>query len=284
MATVRVSVFPRTARQEEGKMMHIDVGDRLDTFLGNALKILNLPFCVGETRAVMRTDDVSLDDVKFLEKDDHVVILGPGETYQADTKDDKENIIPIGSVGAADMKIEPSEDIIEVDGFAFLKRVQSSRAQIWTVQKGGKILLFKGADIFNQKKLLSYVQHEVLIYKHLHKYQGRYLPSVRWTGTLAGVLFGFAMDYLNCPNLSKSGSFSKEERSIIKKRAMRALNAIHSCGILHGDIRPENILVSKTRKSFRVYFIDFEFAQCLPVESSKFSKEKEHLLSLFTED
>lgn len=43
---------------------------------------------------------------------------------------------------------------------------------------------------------------------------------------------------------------------------LEALRAIHGCAILHGDIRPQNILVLQGGQQ-RVRFIDFGFARPL---------------------
>ena len=59
--------------------------------------------------------------------------------------------------------------------------------------------------------------------------------------------------------------------------ALLALNAIHSKGLLHKDIRKENILLSNTTDN--VYLIDFGMAShnC---DVKKFNKEKWKLTQL----
>ena len=61
---------------------------------------------------------------------------------------------------------------------------------------------------------------------------------------------------------------------------MTAFSAIHALGIIHGDIRAENILVSKDNSA---WIIDFEFAEFVTAEDmdSSITAENEALEDLF---
>ena len=62
-----------------------------------------------------------------------------------------------------------------------------------------------------------------------------------------------------------------------------ALAAMHQCGILHGDIRPSNILVANGKQA-RVRFFDFGFA-CFVTSDVGCKREYaqlKSLLSMFT--
>ena len=47
---------------------------------------------------------------------------------------------------------------------------------------------------------------------------------------------------------------------------MEAFEAIHSLNVVHGDVRPENILVAEDNS---VWIVDFEFAQILEGNSEE---------------
>lgn len=66
-----------------------------------------------------------------------------------------------------------------------------------------------------------------------------------------GDLFGFAMEYVDGGDL---GRVLDEEKTLPVSEVLRllkeicsALEAIHSIGIIHRDVKPENVLLSKTR-------------------------------------
>jgi len=79
--------------------------------------------------------------------------------------------------------------------------------------------------------------------------------------------------------------FSRDMYDRMKKKASRILTRIHSLGILHNDIRPENIIVWQTKNNhLGVFFIDFEFAKVeIPNNSTKFETEKQDLKLMFQE-
>ena len=62
----------------------------------------------------------------------------------------------------------------------------------------------------------------------------------------------------------------------MQKASLRALTAIHAFGVLHGDIRPQNILVPQSEQG-GVRFIDFGFSRAIATEAD-ILKEVEELL------
>jgi serine/threonine protein kinase len=65
--------------------------------------------------------------------------------------------------------------------------------------------------------------------------------------------------------ISVSNLTSKAENAIFK-----AFEAIHSLGVLHGDIRAENILVAEGGNA--AWIVDFEFAEIINEDDAKKSK------------
>ena len=64
---------------------------------------------------------------------------------------------------------------------------------------------------------------------------------------------------------------------------MEAFDAIHALGVLHCDVRTQNILIGKNDQ---VWIIDFEFS--LKVEQNakredRFAEEREHVVQLLTD-
>jgi len=173
----------------------------------------------------------------------------------------------------------------DIDGFKFLMKLQFSRSAIWKVRKENRILLLKTADMYNQRDIVNDLKNEVFIYQKLEQYQGKYLPKLFYHGILGGLMFFLALTYINAPNLANSAPFSRDMYDRMKKKASRILTRIHSLGILHNDIRPENIIVWQTKNNhLGVFFIDFEFAKVeIPNNSTKFETEKQDLKLMFQE-
>ena len=61
---------------------------------------------------------------------------------------------------------------------------------------------------------------------------------------------------------------------------MTAFSAIHALGVVHRDVRPENILVAKDGNS--TWIIDFEFAEVGTIEemNSEITEEKRYVEDL----
>jgi thiamine kinase-like enzyme len=61
----------------------------------------------------------------------------------------------------------------------------------------------------------------------------------------------------------------------VERNLRGALNAIHALGVIHGDIRLDNILIGKDGK---VWFIDFETA--FPADSIVSNESREKMFQL----
>lgn len=79
--------------------------------------------------------------------------------------------------------------------------------------------------------------------------------------------------------VSASNLTTKVESEILK-----AFKAIHSYGVLHGDVRADNILISEVGNT--VWIVDFEFAEIIKeddVKESKISQEIQVVKELLNE-
>jgi serine/threonine protein kinase len=58
--------------------------------------------------------------------------------------------------------------------------------------------------------------------------------------------------------------------SKVERKIFDAFDAIHSLDVVHGDVRPENILVSDDGNA--VWIVDFEFSEIVDGDEGKESK------------
>ncbi|CAM6115393.1 unnamed protein product [Calypogeia fissa] len=104
---------------------------------------------------------------------------------------------------------------------------------------------------FDRAKMLL---HKATIYLSLTKLWGSFVPRLIDYGLIVrGTLVFLAIEYLEGLTL-EPGILFKE----IVMAVFRALMAIHSCGVLHGDLHEGNILVLLDGD---VHIIDFGFAE-----------------------
>jgi serine/threonine protein kinase len=61
------------------------------------------------------------------------------------------------------------------------------------------------------------------------------------------------------PQATPLSSFNLKPK--VETEILQAFNAIHSLGVLHGDVRPDNILVAEDGDA--VWIVDFEFAEII---------------------
>jgi len=72
------------------------------------------------------------------------------------------------------------------------------------------------------------------------------IPPVLWAGHVKKDLFGYIMPRYGptADDLAKSHPLSERETATIVTSVLGALKAIHSSGIVHRDIKPQNIMIS----------------------------------------
>ncbi|PKK64328.1 hypothetical protein RhiirC2_787665 [Rhizophagus irregularis] len=123
------------------------------------------------------------------------------------------------------------------------------------------------------------MQNEVRIYQRLSNLQGIYIPNLKCYG-----YFENGMCYVISTTLvGKPLSFYKYITEGQKVKGMLALNAIHDRGVLHNDIRADNILLDNHNND--VYLIDFGMSSTdydIMEDWSLFNEEKFKLDFLFS--
>ncbi len=141
-------------------------------------------------------------------------------------------------------------------------------------------MALKVADISHHPELLEELENEVSVYQRLQSLQGKCIPKLLAQGRFGGAMF-FG---IGTSLLGPVAPLTSENRS----KALAALKAIHSCGVLHRDIRPENLLLGRGHQGHQVFVIDLAFARASPHnsdrhgdEQSKFEGEEQTLLQLY---
>lgn len=101
-------------------------------------------------------------------------------------------------------------------------------------------------------KLRKEMAKEVSIYKLLKRHQGSLIPRLLWYGEMIeGRADALATEY--CGRALDS---EKEKITAVEvQMAQKSLSKLHECGVLHGDIREQNYVVTEDGSSVRI--IDF---------------------------
>ncbi|PKK61953.1 kinase-like protein [Rhizophagus irregularis] len=118
----------------------------------------------------------------------------------------------------------------------------------------GNTIALKSADLSKTPlDIVEEMKKEVEIYKILADIQGKYIPKLICYGYYGGGMsFVIGMTIVGTP-LCDDHKLTKQQ----KAQALKALKKIHDHGILHNDIREENILVDSKGN---VFLIDFGMA------------------------
>ena len=113
------------------------------------------------------------------------------------------------------------------------------------------------------------MQKEVEIYKDLANIQGKYIPKLVYYGYYGGGM-SFVIGITVVGTLLSKQKIKKRQKS----RAIKGLEAIHKHGILHNDIREENILINDNSD---IYLIDFGMASREDTKKKRKLFEEEQL-------
>jgi predicted Ser/Thr protein kinase len=110
-------------------------------------------------------------------------------------------------------------------------------------------IALKAIDLYKQSSMIDELDHEMEVYDLLSDLQGSYIPTLLLHGFYEGGMYfiGFSL----CGNVPEKLD-TKQKRTLL-----RAMDLIHSRGIVHNDIKKENILVDGSGNPF---IIDFGFA------------------------
>lgn len=117
----------------------------------------------------------------------------------------------------------------------------------------------KMADLYKNEYLLQEILNEIKIYLGpLMDIQCIYIPELLEFGILHEA-FVFILTSLSGKSFARLDDVTERE----KKLAIEGLQAIHARGVLHGDVRLENIMVNRSESisKSRVQWIDFAWSK-----------------------
>uniref|UniRef100_A0A1D1Y2D2 Serine/threonine-protein kinase grp n=1 Tax=Anthurium amnicola TaxID=1678845 RepID=A0A1D1Y2D2_9ARAE len=140
----------------------------------------------------------------------------------------------------------------------------------------GNTIALKCADLSKTPHVLKEMQQEVNIYRILSDIQGIHIPNLLCYGFYGGMYYAIGMTLVGSA-LNNYKHITERQRAM----GLLALNAIHDRGVLHNDIREENILLDDTNDA--VYLIDFGMARyhCDAKKSWRlFDEERRKLIRL----
>jgi hypothetical protein len=136
-----------------------------------------------------------------------------------------------------------------VDDFRLDTLLGEGRSRVYLDVYNSKPIALKTADIAKHREMLPEMLNEVSIYEQLHELQGKGIPTF--------VCHGFVEDVLYCVGVSVCGVVPDTLNEEQKRKLEDVLDKIHQFGILHNDIKRENIVVDEFGNP---YLIDFGFS------------------------
>jgi serine/threonine protein kinase len=121
---------------------------------------------------------------------------------------------------------------------------------------GSSRIALKVADIAKHREMLPELLNEVSVYEQLADLQGNGIPRLFCHGSVEEVLY--------CVGVSVCGTVANGFTLKQRQKLLETLESIHQAGILHNDIKKDNIVVDE---SGNPYIIDFGFStrNCSPV-------------------
>ena len=135
------------------------------------------------------------------------------------------------------------------DDFRLDKVLGEGRSRVYFDYYESKPIALKVADIAKHREMLPELLNEVSAYEQLSSLQGKGIPRF--------VCHGFVEEVLYCVGVAVCGTVAKGLTDQQKQKLLDTLDSIHELGILHNDIKIENILVDEAGNP---YMIDFGFS------------------------
>ncbi|GET63117.1 kinase-like domain-containing protein [Rhizophagus irregularis DAOM 181602=DAOM 197198] len=134
----------------------------------------------------------------------------------------------------------------------------------------GETIALKSVDLSKAPSyVLEEMQKEVEMYKDLADIQGKYIPKLVCYGYYGGGM-SFVIGLTIVGSMLSDQKITEQQ----KARAIKGLEAIHKHGILHNDIREENILINDKGA---LYLIDFGMASREDTKKKRKLFEEEQL-------
>lgn len=156
---------------------------------------------------------------------------------------------------------------INLPGFSISKLIgKGSFGQVYVGTKisDGKLVSIK-IEQENKKNILK---HEYKIYTHISnstKVSKPQIPNIHWFGSVEDKTI-MVMDYLGNSldfmfNYKCQGKFSPKTTYMIAIQLIDLISTLHSCNIIHRDIKPDNFLLGIGDNRKKIFLIDFGLAK-----------------------
>ncbi|CAG8791690.1 853_t:CDS:1, partial [Dentiscutata erythropus] len=131
---------------------------------------------------------------------------------------------------------------------------------VFTAKLCGKTGALKIADLYKNENLLKEMLNEIKIYHGpLKEIQGIYIPKLLKFGVLHEAFVFIFTSFAGESFAELGNKLTKEEKQL----AIEGLRAIHIRGVMHGDVRLENIMVKEKNLTGKncVWWIDFALSK-----------------------
>jgi predicted Ser/Thr protein kinase len=174
-----------------------------------------------------------------------------------------------GSSSSTSGTSQPNQESFSFVDFKFKGILGGGRAGNTLLSEfRGDVIALKTTDLSKTPHILEEMKKEVEIYKVLADIQGKYIPKLVCYG-----YYGGGMSFVIGTTLI--GTTLRDHITEQQKtKAIEALKAIHDHGVLHNDVREENILIGDNGN---VYIIDFGMASRADLKKKRKVFDREQL-------
>jgi hypothetical protein len=154
-----------------------------------------------------------------------------------------------GSPLSSERQINQKAQDFDVNDFKLDTVLGEGRSKVYLDYYESRPIALKTADIAKHQEMLPELLNEVAVYEELSELQGKGIPKLFCHGYLEDVLY--------CVGISICGSVPEILTEQQKHMLLNTLESIHGVGILHNDIKKDNILIDEVGNP---YIIDFGFS------------------------
>eukprot|EP00878_Enallax_costatus_P013698 GHUV01014324.1.p1 GENE.GHUV01014324.1~~GHUV01014324.1.p1 ORF type:complete len:404 (+),score=129.86 GHUV01014324.1:935-2146(+) len=194
--------------------------------------------------------------------------------------------LPLGMPLASSSMIQGNEQYVQLEedelylSDIVVGRSQSGPVKLGMLHDNGIWCAVKTADPYKQKQVVESMKHEFQMFKdeRVVGLQGEILPVYVACGYWdEGNVSFTATTYLD--SCKKPGPATQAARPV----AVKALQRLHGQGLLHGDIREDNVLLRQvSSKEWQAFFVDLGMC-CDATDNSQYEEEISSLIRLFRE-